>query len=95
MKYKCPYHQDHVLKPSEHNKDALICQKCKNEKVFGRDGIFAIKDLEKPTSKVSDGLHPRLSLSFQKKNSVDLTEEDDPIVKNIYDDAAYDDYDGF
>lgn len=108
MKYNCPYHQDNALKPSVHNKDALICSKCKEDKVSGRDGIFDEADLKrinkfkeidasieiKFTTKKN---HNSQALTPEQINNIvkDLTEEDESTVKNIYDDSAYDDYDGF
>lgn len=98
MKYFCPYHKIELVE-SQFNKNAYVCKNCKDEKIDGRDGIFDKDELLKKSQTKSGNEEVPSDLEFTKKEIFRINQrniiKDDDYVPNIYDDPAYDDYDGF
>lgn len=98
MNHKCPYHNIELAE-SKFNKDSLVCLKCKEEKIKGRDGIFDKLELLKNMKNHPTNDEVPSDLQFTKiepfrANQKNIIKDDD-YIPNIYDNPDYDDYDGF
>lgn len=102
MKYFCKHHTDHELVKSKENQTdkVFICTLCKKNKEPGRDGIYHESDLQKSKLRICLDKDREETKGYQV-NIWDYLGEDKPALKdplstkNIYDDPAYDEYDGF
>lgn len=43
--FPCNYHDNEFLEQSKECKDSFICNKCKEENIVGRDGIYGMEEL--------------------------------------------------